>query len=542
MAAVGDHESTIFEAAAAMCDLNPTASSAALDESKNVTSEGLDSGYASQATTPDTPCLSVDCTAAGGKTLSPCKPKKLQAYNKPIPPLTWERFSDLREQYAESLNNFTRSLPSFSSILMTLQVLGEDEESAEPWVFVQCDKAVFKKVNNFFKKPLIKVDFEPSQPDNRSPRLRVLVCPLKPRYLAKDSGFSSEHDSHINEEAILIFSKSPIRDTLCGTQITTESSCQATIGGIIKVTHIDGQERFFGMSAGHFILEDCQDEASQDFDDESYEADFQFDLSSVNADIEKEHQSVQSTSNELMGRISLADVSNPSLNGGKNLDWSLVSIIDRGIAVLPNICMEKCIFEIRPHGLEPPQIDVRVLLAGEQIRGKMSTLTSYLMVPPGNALVQTYLLSCTDGTVLQPGTSGAWVIDANSNRLYGHVVASDVFNRVYVVPIHDSLENIRSHLSAVSVTLCDVELAEPGDCTSSVDSGYSTMKNSPGDLYSHPPYLMYSTMDDSPEDPLEHAPCLMYSTMHDSPEDPLEQDPLYFLEYAPRKKRRLDKD
>ncbi|TGO14320.1 hypothetical protein BTUL_0055g00700 [Botrytis tulipae] len=507
MAAIGDHyNSTIFEATAAMSDLNRTASSAELNESKNVTSEGLDSGYASQATTPDTPRPSVDRSVTDGKALWPRplrKPKLLQAYNKPIPPLTWERFSDLREQYAESLNNFTRSLPSCSSVLMTLQVLGEDEESAEPWVFVQCDKSVFKKVNNFFKKPLIKVDFEPSQPDDRSPRLRVLVCPLKPRYLTKDSGLSSEHDSHINEEAILIFSKSPIHDTLCGTRITTEDSCQATIGGIIKIVHIDGRERFFGMSARHCVLKDCQNEASQDSDDEgSYEEDFQFDLSSVNANIDQEHQSIQSTSNELMGRISLADVSNPSLNGGKNLDWSLVSIINQRLAVLPNTYMEKCIFEMRPHGLEPVEIDVRVLLAGEQIRGIMSTLPSYLMVPPGNVLVQTYLLSCTDGIVLQPGTSGAWVIDADSNRLYGHVVASDVFNRVYVVPISDSFENIRSHLSAVSVSLCDVELAEPGDCTSSVDSGYSTMNN-------------------SPEGTMVQA--------------------LYGLEYAPRKKRRLDR-
>ncbi|TGO63690.1 hypothetical protein BCON_0011g00300 [Botryotinia convoluta] len=491
MAAVGDnYESTVLEAATAMCDLNPTASSAALNESKNVTSEGLDSGYASQATTPDTLRSSVDYSVTGGKALwsRPLrKPKPLRAYNKPIPPLTWERFSDLREQYAESLNNFTRILPSCSSVLMTLQVLGEDEESAETWVFVQCDKAVFKKVNNLFKQPVIKVDFEPSQPDDRSPRLRVLVCPLKPRYLAKDHGLLSEHVSHINGKAILIL-------------ITTESSCQATIGGSIKVVDIEGRERFFGMSAGHFVLKDCQDEASQDFDDEPYEEDFQFDLSSVNADIEKEHQSIQSTSNELMGRISLADVSNPSLNGGKNLDWSLINIINQRLAVLPNIYMEKCIFEIRYHGLEPPEIDVRVLLAGEQIRGTMSSSPSYLMVPPGNL---------NSSKVLQPGTSGAWVIDAKSNRLYGHVVASDVFNRVYVIPISDSFENIRSHLSAVSVTLCDGGLPEPGDSTSSVDSGYSTMNNSP------------ESMNKMPE-------------------------PLHILEvphlYAPRKKRRLDRD
>ena len=37
--------------------------------------------------------------------------------------------------------------------------------------------------------------------------------------------------------------------------------------------------------------------------------------------------------------------------------------------------------------------------------------------------------------------------------LYGHVVASDVFGRGYVVPISDTFEDIKNRLSAESVSL-----------------------------------------------------------------------------------------
>jgi hypothetical protein len=54
---------------------------------------------------------------------------------------------------------------------------------------------------------------------------------------------------------------------------------------------------------------------------------------------------------------------------------------------------------------------------------------------------------------LQSGDSGAWVVDEDTNEAYGHVVASDVFGRGYVVPICDSFEDIKNRLSAELVSL-----------------------------------------------------------------------------------------
>lgn len=54
---------------------------------------------------------------------------------------------------------------------------------------------------------------------------------------------------------------------------------------------------------------------------------------------------------------------------------------------------------------------------------------------------------------LQAGDSGAWVIDSVTQKVYGHLVASAVFGRGYVVPICDSFEDIKDRLSADLVCL-----------------------------------------------------------------------------------------
>jgi hypothetical protein len=58
---------------------------------------------------------------------------------------------------------------------MTLKVLGESEETAEPWVFIQCDKAIAKKVRRFFKQSSVVSDFKPPSPNIYTPKL--YICP-----------------------------------------------------------------------------------------------------------------------------------------------------------------------------------------------------------------------------------------------------------------------------------------------------------------------------------------------------------------------------
>lgn len=394
--------SALFDAVVAANVKSPSkALSVGCNESNDMESCGLDSGYASQASTPASAKSTIFADNTSMKkrlTESIRKPKQLRAYTKPIPSLTWERFSDLREQYAESLNKLTQSFPGCPSILMTLQVLGEDEDNAEPWVFVQCDKVVFKKVNNFFKQSAIKVEFEPNQTDDRSPRLRVLVCPIKARYLAKDERTLPRHDYLMNGNPIGVFSTASIEDTLCGLQIMTESLRQATIGGIIRIVDKRGQANLFGMSAGHFILQDpyqdCENEPIDDSDDE-WALDYY--SRSLYINTEESYNIHRIGLSQEVGTV--LEVSHQL---GINLDWALIEFLDPGHSVLPNMCMEgdafedEIVLEDEKCVLDFPEIDVMIILAEGAIRGVMSSSKSYLVLPPGNMLVETYLLTLTD--------------------------------------------------------------------------------------------------------------------------------------------------
>ena len=54
---------------------------------------------------------------------------------------------------------------------------------------------------------------------------------------------------------------------------------------------------------------------------------------------------------------------------------------------------------------------------------------------------------------MSPGDSGAWVVHVANSELYGHVVATNALDQVYVVPVLDTFENMRACLGAVSVDL-----------------------------------------------------------------------------------------
>ena len=56
-------------------------------------------------------------------------------------------------------------------------------------------------------------------------------------------------------------------------------------------------------------------------------------------------------------------------------------------------------------------------------------------------------------TVLDPGDCGSWVVDHETNEVYGYVVASDILGEIYVVPLHAALDDITNKLAARSAYL-----------------------------------------------------------------------------------------
>ena len=83
------------------------------------------------------------------------------------------------------------------------------------------------------------------------------------------------------------------------------------------------------------------------------------------------------------------------------------------------------------------------------------------------------------------GDSGSWVVDEESNEVYGHLVASDALGEAYVVPFDQTLLDIKHCLGAESVCLpsrSDISPSKYGsyphvihDSPSIPDSGYHSV-------------------------------------------------------------------
>lgn len=97
-------------------------------------------------------------------------------------------------------------------------------------------------------------------------------------------------------------------------------------------------------------------------------------------------------------------------------------------------------------------------------------------------------------TGILPGDCGSWVINFDTGEVLGHIVAVDSFNEVYVVPLQETLRDIKERLGVASVALptakvlldiamdrTDALVPKPHayEGQSGYDSGYATMQSSP---------------------------------------------------------------
>ncbi|KAH8659381.1 hypothetical protein BGZ60DRAFT_456975, partial [Tricladium varicosporioides] len=427
----------------------------------------VDSGYASKSSTPE------------NSKFGPFK-TKLMHFEKEIPKLTQNRSEDLRELYADSLNNLVSGISKSRGILMTLKVLGESEETAEPWVFIQCDKAIAKKVRRFFKQSSVVSDFKPPSPDIYTPKLDVYVHELPPLLLGRNSPLSPTSTDSINlspnlfESVELFYEQDPrAQYSLCGSKAIVSVNGQwrsATIGGLISVETAEGYIQDFGLTAGHFLNGDCytesfdeevqetdEEETDDDADDEFFDdgQDFELDLGSMEelaptTSVHKTSTQLGAPSNPKSSIGHVFWTSHKNLQDQPNLDWALFTIGNNTLK-LPNIVLADEITQTNTDDVEETRAVILSTASRGRTYGMLSSSWSYLALAPGNGLVRTKAVKFARNQVLEPGDSGAWVVDSISNQLYGHVVASDVFGVSYIVPASDVFRDIQLRLSLKAV-------------------------------------------------------------------------------------------
>jgi len=241
---------------AAQCSNKPSTSQT--PKSRHKSSTGPDSGYASLLNSPNSPSQR---TLAREETIDlPCrrlffqKPKRLRIYNKEIDQPTQTRFRDLKVLFGRTWPEFlVKKKVTFTAIQMRLSVLGEDEDSAKPWIVIVCNKAILKTVNQFFDQADIKEELRPNTSGWPSFELTVCDRPVRPPAADVDaevftrgwefSGFTESH--HV--------------PSTCGMGIQMaagEGTRSATLGGINEALGETGKIKSYGLTAGRILPSD----------------------------------------------------------------------------------------------------------------------------------------------------------------------------------------------------------------------------------------------------------------------------------------------
>ena len=401
--------------------------------------QGTDSGYASAAATPDRASLDGSGSTfeyRAGKVFKR-KVTKLRMFDKEISSAVQDRFLDLVELFDRPLYGFVSKTASGpSAISIKLKTLGECEATAKPWIVVQCDATVSKRVQQFFNRVEVKSEMQPGDLDQSLPNFEVIVTARPPRPIALTTGCD------------VFASFNPHAPTLCGKTITTRLSDEtrmATIGGVIKVVGSDNSVVLYGMTAGHvFATEDpIEDEAYQyDFGEEPDNSFALGEPDDVNDDPDGSCLSVSEDVFELdldpkeaqdlhygppneplyqdpcqddtwrslwsvAGRTSV--LSSDNQRDKQNLDWSLIEIEDRSL-YRPNVLVladkgHRFVVgeELKESSRRSTRIEAGrpvIIICGVSGAkwGRLLAPSSFLMMGKARKLTETYNLSLSDGS------------------------------------------------------------------------------------------------------------------------------------------------
>ncbi len=360
----------------------------------------------------------------------PRKVTTLKPFDKEIPQSAWDRFHDLKELLAGPLYDVLCKTEAFqTSVSIKLKVLGDTEATAKPWIVVFCDKAIHKKVKQFFNKSHVKLECQAANLGPNLPQFQVIVSDTPPRLIAGDVFGDVFCSTAVRDGTTFV------RDRLI--KVSQEHNSRvATLGGIIRVTHSATDIRFYGMTAGHVLGETAVkhvdservselDEATEDdsmSSDEEAEDDFlnsheefQLDLGTKKDDDQHQKHFPSPGLSQAKGSSALLNTdwslvghvwsrSQQEHSQGPDLDWALICFR------VPWQTMKQLFYDQPP----PPQRGAGSQKQGLKSRrhvyircgtrrlifGILSMLPSYLMVSPGTSCTKTLNLTILndDGT------------------------------------------------------------------------------------------------------------------------------------------------
>jgi len=495
--------------------------------------------------------------------------KKLRRYDRNFSDREHKRFADLKILLGRTLSEHLQGKRvTFSgAIQLKLLVMGEEQASARLFIVVACPRHLVKTVRQFFKQKMIINELQPVDPLE----VKFEVAVREQVQLLSNNGSILVWPRNV--ASCEDFSKLKYVNGLPIAALVNGQRVMATLGGLITITYPNGACETYGLTAGHAfrngrigkvgshdteleIFDVCQQkegqptspfsQASADIAIPSLGDDAVFTVHDDDYEIESldtfadltEDIFLETTINDNTPPIGMIDESltasatdddHPILY--ENRDWALIrphhetfslpvewaknvskSRYDLRLSTDRNVLSMNQTREV--HIARPTGIDEK---------GFLSRTESSVMISPANSFIDIYTLGLCPPTELQTGDSGAWVYDATSREVYGHIVGRGLFGEGLVMPMYAILADIRKRLGAIDIrvhkgpitaiqseslveTLGSLPLSTfipwPEQRLSFSDSGYASMDSSPTPLpkiEETNPDSGYASLDSSPQ-------------------------------------------
>ncbi|KAK0620806.1 hypothetical protein B0T14DRAFT_497259 [Immersiella caudata] len=401
----------------------------------------------------------------------------LVCFETPLDDATLEWFGATSPRVEQLLVEFLKSgrqflPPKFKPIAVRLMVLGGSEASARPHLVVFSPPKGSKKIEKFFAREEVK---DLLIPTGSSTSVAVVVAEHTKSFLVcLISDIKALCSSDITDRRL--------RHTLCGLPIVINSR-RMTLGGIVGAGPAadGGKWTFYGLTVAHFA--DGDGESVEDSDDESEPesgADDADDDPVHDAPVVRPILLPPFTTTETLAPWewqktatlgNIVGLGNHAYNAyntaSPELDWSLVHMS----YLLPNYLDAistdqrdsnyRMVDLVAPRSTRSSNIPFSnapyrniVISSGTRglQRGRLHGSKARVMLGRSETFSNAYILQLETGTV-EEGDSGSWVIDPETSEVLGHVVAKDGFGDSYVIPMTDTLNDIKSRLGCTYVGL-----------------------------------------------------------------------------------------
>ncbi|KAH6962043.1 hypothetical protein BKA56DRAFT_736851 [Ilyonectria sp. MPI-CAGE-AT-0026] len=455
--------------------------------------DGTDSGYVTREgsgiSDANTPAPSDSRKFLGGSISFLFPGKKLEKKKKipfldlPIDPSATKRFVGIQphfeklllEHVSKSQKRGARLSPMSTRLLM----IGQSKEDAVAEIVVFCRREQYLSIKRFAKQEMITEMCQPNIPGEQS--FNITVIPEAPRLRIM-----------FVEGEVMVFGDQIIlqrwgEDSLCGTRISLEGPSgqtrNATCGGVVKVVMENGDIYFYGMTAGHLLydLRDADDTGysdagtdneyigdygvDDDDDDDELEIDLGPFMAQSFANDRPPNSATGSRAWEFEKPLAIGWIIEPVAalsEVAESYDWALFKLSSpygSWINQLPTDAMAPITISNNAPGKTGGR-PVYMIVGHTVKKGSLSSSSSRILVGPSQVFVDAFTIIIEDDNGICDGDSGSWVVDSETFELYGHLVASDIFNSGYVIPITQVLDNIKEQLGASSVGLPTV-----GDCS-----------------------------------------------------------------------------